>query len=35
LAHSILSSWWSIEDHGDWHYTAEFAEMIAELPLVS
>ncbi|MGZ9223443.1 MAG: aminoglycoside phosphotransferase family protein [Anaerolineales bacterium] len=35
LAHAILSSWWSIEDHGDWHYTTEFAEMIAELPIHS
>jgi streptomycin 6-kinase len=33
LAHAILSAWWSIEDHGDWHYAANFAEMIAELPL--
>lgn len=35
LAHAILSSWWSIEDHGDWRYTADFAEMIAELPIRS
>ncbi len=31
LAHAILSGWWSIEDHGDWHYAAAFAEMIASL----
>lgn len=35
LAHAILSAWWSLEDHGDWHYTADFAEMIAELPIRS
>ena len=29
LAHAILSAWWSIEDHGDWHYALAFAEMIA------
>lgn len=34
LAHAVLSAWWSIEDHGDWHYAANFAEMIADLPLV-
>lgn len=34
LAHSILSSWWSMEEHGDWRYTADFAEMIADLPLI-
>ncbi len=33
LAHAILSSWWSFESHGEWSYTANFAEMIAELPL--
>jgi streptomycin 6-kinase len=32
LAHAILSAWWSIEEHGDWRYAANFAEMIAELP---
>jgi streptomycin 6-kinase len=31
LAHAILSAWWSIEDHGDWHYALAFAEMIADL----
>jgi streptomycin 6-kinase len=31
LAHSILSAWWSIEDHGDWHYAANLAELIADL----
>jgi streptomycin 6-kinase len=31
LAHAVLSAWWSIEDHGDWHYALAFAEMIAEL----
>jgi streptomycin 6-kinase len=31
LAHAVLSAWWSIEDHGDWHYAASFAEMIADL----
>jgi streptomycin 6-kinase len=35
LAHAVLSAWWSIEDNGDWRYAADFAEMIAELPLVS
>ena len=34
LAHAIISAWWSIEDHGDWHYAADFAAMIANLPLV-
>jgi streptomycin 6-kinase len=33
LAHAILSAWWSIEDHGDWHYAADFAEMIADLDI--
>jgi streptomycin 6-kinase len=33
LAHSILSSWWSMEEHGDWRYTVDFAEMIAELDI--
>ena len=33
LAHAILSSWWSMEGSGDWRYTAEFAEMIADLDL--
>lgn len=33
LAHAILSAWWSIEDHGDWRYATEFAEMIAGLDL--
>ncbi|RPI94746.1 MAG: hypothetical protein EHM40_05470 [Chloroflexi bacterium] len=33
LAHSVLSSWWSFESHGEWSYTANFAEMIAGLPL--
>ena len=33
LAHAILSAWWSIEDRGDWHYAANFAEMIAELDI--
>jgi streptomycin 6-kinase len=31
LAHAILSAWWSIEDHGDWRYAADFAEMISAL----
>lgn len=31
LAHAILSSWWSIEEHGDWRYAAEFAEIVADL----
>ena len=35
LAHSILSSWWSFTDNGEWRYTANFAEMIADLPLGS
>ena len=33
LAHAILSAWWSIEDHGDWHYALAFAEMIADLEI--
>jgi streptomycin 6-kinase len=33
LAHAVLSAWWSIEDHGDWQYAADFAEMIADLDL--
>ncbi len=35
LAHSILSSWWSFESNTGWRGTANFAEMIAELPLIS
>jgi streptomycin 6-kinase len=31
LAHAVLSAWWSIEERGDWHYAAAFAEMIAGL----
>ncbi|RPJ28518.1 MAG: aminoglycoside/hydroxyurea antibiotic resistance kinase [Chloroflexi bacterium] len=31
LAHSILSSWWSFESHEDWRYTADLAEMFANL----
>ena len=34
LAHAILSAWWSIEDHGDWRYAANFAAMIADLTLI-
>jgi streptomycin 6-kinase len=33
LAHAVLSTWWSMEDHGDWHYAADFADLIADLPL--
>lgn len=33
LAHAVLSAWWSMEEHGDWHFSSEFAEMIAKLPL--
>ena len=33
LAHAILSSWWSMEEHGDWQYASEFAKMIADLSL--
>ena len=33
LAHAILSAWWSIEEHGDWHYALAFAEMIADLDM--
>jgi hypothetical protein len=29
LAHAVLSAWWSIENHGDWLYAADFAKMIA------
>jgi len=35
LAHAVLSAWWSIEGNEDWHYSADFAEMIADLPLDS
>lgn len=35
LAHAVISAWWSIEDNGDWHDAANFAEMIADLPLDS
>jgi streptomycin 6-kinase len=31
LAHAVLSTWWSIEDNGDWHYALAIAEMIADL----
>jgi streptomycin 6-kinase len=34
-AHAILSSWWSYESHSDWQHAANFAEMIADLPLGS
>ena len=33
VAHAVLSAWWSIEDHGDWHYALAFAEMIADLDI--
>ena len=33
LAHAVLSSWWSIEEHTGWEYAAAFAEMIAELEM--
>jgi streptomycin 6-kinase len=35
LAHAILSAWWGIEDNTGWEYSLAFAEMIADLPLVS
>jgi len=35
LAHSILSAWWSMESHSEWRGTAAFAEMIADLPVIS
>ena len=35
VAHAVLSAWWSIEDNGDWRDAANFAEMIADLPLDS
>ncbi|HSL47288.1 MAG TPA: aminoglycoside phosphotransferase family protein [Anaerolineales bacterium] len=31
LAHAILSSWWSMESHGEWRYAARFAEVLADL----
>ncbi len=34
-AHALLSSWWSFESHSDWQHAANFAEMIADLPLGS
>jgi hypothetical protein len=33
LAHAILSASWSIEDHREWRFAADFAGMIADLPL--
>jgi streptomycin 6-kinase len=33
LAHSILSAWWSFTDNGEWRQTANFAEMIVDLPI--
>jgi len=35
LAHAILSAWWSIEDNTGWEYALNFAELVADLPLVS
>lgn len=35
LAHAILSAWWGIEDHTGWENAMIFAEMIADLALVS
>ena len=31
LAHAVLSVWWSIEDHGDWEYAMQCAELFATL----
>jgi len=31
LAHAILSAWWSIEDKGEWQYSADFAEMLESI----
>jgi streptomycin 6-kinase len=31
LAHAVLSSWWSMEEHGAWRYASEFAKVIADL----
>jgi streptomycin 6-kinase len=31
LAHAILSAWWSIQEHTEWRFALEFAEMIAAL----
>jgi len=33
LAHAILSAWWSMEDHGEWDFALNFAEMIASLDI--
>ncbi len=33
LAHAILSSWWSMESNSEWRHAANFAEMLAELPI--
>ena len=31
LAHAILSAWWSIEDHTEWEYAMQVAELLASL----
>jgi len=31
LAHAVLSSWWSIEDHTEWRFAMQFAELLASL----
>jgi len=28
LAHAVLSAWWGVEDHTDWEYPLDFAEML-------
>ncbi len=30
-AHAVLSAWWSIEDHEDWKYSLQCAEIFSEL----
>jgi len=31
LAHAVLSAWWSIEDHTEWRFAMQFAELLASL----
>ena len=35
LSHAILSAWWGIEDNTGWEYSMSFAEMMADLQLIS
>ena len=31
LAHAVLSAWWSLEDHEDWHYAIQCAELCSRI----